>query len=404
MGREMYRTRNVGEFPERVAMILEFKPKTPDETSRFETVVYVKREDLRYGTNPHQPAAHYRINGTPTVMSMLSELKTGKGGLSQTNLEDMDRALRIIRLLGDAQPVCTFHKHINPSGVAKGKTLAEAFERAYWCDARSNFGGTMVFNGPVTQELADMIMATDFFEVVLAPNIEPAALEIFKSGKRYGRNEDIRVLAYDKKLLARVPAFTGDKTYPEMKILADGTMIMSEPYTTKFRTPSQFVPAVARDKEKRPLATSYRPPTPQEAEDMLFAWYICAHTRSNAIVFAKNGVAIAIGTGQQERVGAIEQAVGKAYQKATDKLVKADSWDMQRAIEFVKQTRGGLEGAVIASDGFMPNTDNIETIMKQGVTAVIQPGGSKEDQAIIEMANKNGIAIVFTEERCFSHF
>ncbi len=406
MGKEMYRTRNVGEFADRITMMLEFKPKTPNETSRFETVTYQKREDLRYGTNPHQPAAHYEIEGVPTVMSKLVELKTGKGGLSQTNLEDMDRALRIIRLLGDTQPVCTFHKHINPSGIAKGKTLADAFERAYWCDARSNFGGTMVFNGPVDKELADRIMTTDFFEVILAPKIEPDALEILKSGKKYGRNVDVRVLAYDKELLAQVPAFSDekDKAHPELRVLADGTFVMSEPYTTKFRLPNQFKPAIALDKDKKIVATSYRMPTPQEAEDMLFAWYICANTRSNGIVFAKDGAAIAIGTGQQERVGAIEQAIDKAYQKATDKLVQAQSWDLEKAVAFVKQTRGGLEGAVIASDGFMPKPDNVETIAKEGVTAVVQPGGSKEDQSIIELANKSEIAMVFTEERCFSHF
>jgi phosphoribosylaminoimidazolecarboxamide formyltransferase/IMP cyclohydrolase len=181
-------------------------------------------------------------------------------------------------------------------------------------------------------------------------------------------------------------------------------MVMSEPYTTRFKSARQFAPAVVLDKDRILVAQSYRPPTPQEAEDMLFAWYICANTRSNAIVFAKDGAAIAIGTGQQERVGAIEQAIDKAYQKATDKLVQAQSWDLERAMAFVKQTKGGLEGAVIASDGFMPKSDNIETIAKEGVTGVVQPGGSKEDQAIVELANKNEIAVAFTEERCFSHF
>src|SRR5574341_587332 len=210
MSREMYRTRNVGKFPNRIKVNLEYD-EVPNEPPRVEQIEYDKLIDLRYGTNPHQPAAYYGLHEQPTVLSTVMELKTGKGGLSQTNLEDIDRGMRIMRLLGDAQPACTFHKHINPSGVARGTTLTEAFERAYWGDARANFGGTMVFNGAVTPDLADKIMSTDFFEVILAPGIDPEALEILKSGAKYGRNKDIRALRYYPDLLAKVPAFSDEK-------------------------------------------------------------------------------------------------------------------------------------------------------------------------------------------------
>ncbi|VVB81274.1 Bifunctional purine biosynthesis protein PurH [uncultured archaeon] len=398
MGKEMYRTKNVGEFPKRIVVRAEYDDHTSDE-------VFVRLNDLRYGTNPHQPAAFYGREGAISVLSTMKELKSGKGGLSQTNLEDMNRGLIIMRMLDYDWPACSIHKHINPCGVARSETPAGAFNKAYWCDARSAFGGTIVFNTPVEAGLADRIMKQDFFECILAPIVDKEALEVFNDHKKYGRNKDIRVLAFDHVLHHDIPVFSSEEELllPETRDLADGTRILSMPFTTKFTAIDQLVRARATAKDKAGLvvAESCRAPTAREAEDLLFAWYVCANVRSNGVVFAKDRATVAIGTGQQERVGAIEQAVQKAYEKAEARL-RAEDNTIERSIE--SMARDALKGAVLASDGFMPSTDNIKTIAETGVTAVIQPGGSIEDRAVIEAANEHNIAMVFTEERCFSHF
>jgi len=405
MKREVYKTKNAeeGYFPDEVDVVLRWKPRKDEKTGtvtegRTVTIPYALLEDLRYSINPHQRASTYGIIDRPSPLEF-ELLKTGKQGLSETNVDDIDRGLRLMRLIGKEEPAVTIHKHINPCGAAKSKTLKDALERAYWADRRAAFGGTIVLNGEVNEEIADYIMETDVFENVAAPAYTQGAVAEFKNKEKHKRNNDIRVVLYEWDLLKFFPTFKGEKGM-DIRTRGDGTLNLSDPYTTSL---AELTPAELKDEEGNLVARSYREVTPQEADDLRFAWKLCAHTRSNAILFVKDGAAVSIGTGQQERVGAIEQAVRKAYQKTEDML--RGRLKMTTNIGYELDVRkGGLKGAVIASDGFMSSVDNIEAIREHGVTAIIQPGGSVKDKAVLELANKYEIAMVFAPERCFSHF
>jgi phosphoribosylaminoimidazolecarboxamide formyltransferase/IMP cyclohydrolase len=337
--------------------------------------IYGKEEDLKYSTNPFHAAAVFNQPGN-TPLFVLS--KTGKGGPSQTNYEDVDRALRIMRSVESMgqQPTVAVMKHVNPSGVAVNGDQLEAFVNAWDCDARAAYGGTVAFNFKITanflKEAYGHIRKIDsktFIDVLVAPEITEDAREYLN------KKEAIRVFEYDALRLSQIDPFK--KAKPELKFLFDGRVIAYEPY----------VEAV-RSKDDLKIMTK-RQPSNNEVRDMLFAWYVCANTRSNAIVLAKNTATVAIGTGKQERISAIEDAIAKAEAKAAYR--KTDPKDCMR-------------GAVMASDGFIPNIDNIPPLKERGVTAIVHPGGSKAaDDAVIAACNEADIAIAFTEWRCFSH-
>jgi len=337
--------------------------------------IYGKEEDLKYSTNPFHAAAVFNQPGN-TPLFVLS--KTGKGGPSQTNYEDVDRALRIMRSVESMgqQPTVAVMKHVNPSGVSVNGDQLEAFVNAWDCDARAAYGGTVAFNFKITanflKEAYGHIRKIDsktFIDVLVAPEISEDAREYLN------KKEAIRVFEYDALRLSQIDPFK--KAKPELKFLFDGRVIAYEPY----------VEAV-RSKDDLKIMTK-RQPSNNEVRDMLFAWYVCANTRSNAIVLAKNTATVAIGTGKQERISAIEDAIAKAEAKAAYR--KTDPKDC-------------LRGAVMASDGFIPNIDNIPPLKERGVTAIVHPGGSKAaDDAVIAACNEADIAIAFTEWRCFSH-
>lgn len=366
--RNMYVTARTGNFPD-----------------RFECMgmVYEKVVDLRYGTNPHQPAAYYRpANAAGLVLGRHRILKEGKSGLSQTNLEDMHNALSILKY--QTGPAAAVMKHVNPSGVAVGEgddALRAVYIRARDCDPQAAFGSVVGFNRPVDRATAEEVMSS-VVECVVAPGYDEGVLSIFEDYKSFGRNREIRIVEVSN--LEALPKFTGDDIggHREIKVLCDGTVIVAAPYLSRIRSVEDLSPAVVTHKTRGVFEIGRRP-TAREAKDLLLAWYVAIGVRSNGVVIARNGATLAVGTGQQDRVGAVEQAVDK-YQR-----------------KYRGEER--IEGAVMASDGYIPFRDSIDLAARMGISAIVQPGGSLRDYECIEACNEHGIAMVFTGERCFSH-
>ncbi len=365
--KSMYKTRTVGDFPEEFSLL-----------GRH----YVKVEDLRYGTNPHQPAAFYRPEERKgLVLGAYEILKTGKSGLSQTNIEDMHHAVGILKYI--KKPACAVMKHCNPSGVAMdpgGLPLARIYERARDADAQAAFGSVVVFNTTVDFDTADAIMQT-IVEGVAAPGFTPEALAALNDGDTYKRNRELRVIKLPD--FASLPRFIEDGTnYLEIKVFDDGSLVLATPYLSRVKTAADLVPAWSEHKTKGRIEVA-RTPTERELDDLLFAWYVNIHVRSNGCVIVRNGQTLAVGTGEQDRVGAVQQAIEKARAK-----YKGDET---------------LEGAVLSSDGFFPFPDSVVAATHAGITAFAQPGGSVSDYDVVAACNDAGATMVFTLERCFSH-
>jgi phosphoribosylaminoimidazolecarboxamide formyltransferase/IMP cyclohydrolase len=365
--KDMYRTRTEGNFPETIEVLGR---------------AYRKVEDLRYGTNPHQPAAFYRLaEGKNLVLGAYQMLKTGKSGLSQTNLEDMHHAIGILKYL--ARPACAVMKHCNPSGVAlqvNGQPLVEVYQRARDADAQAAFGSVVVFNTELDAITAEEIMQT-IVEGVAAPAFTEGALAALNNHEKFKRNREIRVIKVPG--FATLPKFLDDGIAAwEMKVFDDGSIVLAQPYLSRVKTVADLVPAY-NDHPKKGRIDIARQPDARELNDLLFAWYVNIHVRSNGVVIARNGQTLAVGTGEQDRVGAVQQAIHKAGAKY----------------------KGGetLDGAVMASDGFFPFRDAVEAATSAGIRAIVQPGGSVNDYDAIAACNEVGAAMVFSLERCFSH-
>jgi len=365
--KEMYRTRTVGDFPERIEVL-----------GRR----YAKVEDLRYGTNPHQPAAFYRpAEAKGVVLGAYEILKTGKSGLSQTNLEDMHHAIGILKYM--TRPACAVMKHCNPSGAAiqtQGMPLVEVYQRARDADAQAAFGSVVVFNTEVDKDSAEEIMQS-IVEGVAAPSFAPEALDALNNSEKFKRNKEIRIIKVPQ--FKTLPKYVDDGTgVLEMKVFDDGSIVLAVPYLSRVKGPGDLVSAYCEHKTKGRIDIA-RKPTECELDDLLFAWYVNIHVRSNGVVIAKNGQTICVGTGEQDRVGAVEKALSKAKQKY----------------------KGGetLEDAAMSSDGFFPFRDAVDAATGAGIRSIVQPGGSVNDYEAIEACNEVGATMVFAMERCFSH-
>ncbi|MCP8308772.1 MAG: IMP cyclohydrolase [archaeon] len=380
-----YRTRVMGEFPLELIIGLE------------------KESDLRYGENPNQPGSVYRLKGTSLAeFTNIHVVKEGKGGLSAINFMDVTRALDILKFF-DAPSVAVM-KHNIPSGFAtqfEGNSLDKIYALARDSDARSAFGSVVVLNRPLDIPTAEEIIKT-YVECVAAPGFKDGTIEIL------GRKKDIRAVCYSN--LDKLPKFVGDDVEGlyDIKILPTGRAIVQKPYLSSIRGPEDLVldPLVKRVDKETGIEKEYiveRNPTQAELRDLLTAWYVNIGVRSNGIVFVKNGVTVAISSGQQERVGAVEHAIIKAYQKAMNRE-KIPYDPLNGASARNKLSVNPLEGAVISSDAFFPFRDSIDLIARAGVTAIIQPGGSLNDHEVIEAVNEYKMAMVYTLERCFGHF
>ena len=352
------------------------------ETMDFLGHEYVKKEDLRYGTNPHQGAAFYAPkNGTEMTFGEMELLKNGKSGLSETNYSDLYHGCNIIKYFN--VPACAVMKHLNASGAAikvGNMSTAEVYKRARNADALAAFGGTVCFNVKVDLETAKEIMSS-YVEVVAAPDYDEDALLELHKGEEYKVNKELRIIKLPN--IDKLPKWVGDPCLPTIKTLSDGCFIIAEPLLTSVKSSDVLVTATQYRKKEDKTYTCNRKPTDQELTDLMFSWYVNLSTRSNGVVIAKNGVTLAVGTGQQDRVAAVKQAIAKAKEKCS-----------------VGET---LEGAVLSSDAFFPFRDSVDECIKAGITAIIQPGGSLRDWDSINACNEADIAMVFTGERCFSH-
>jgi len=352
--RKRYRTRLEERFPQELRIIL-----------GGEEVVYEKTLSLRYGENPHQPAAFYRPKVGRLTVGGLSELKTGKGGLSQTNVEDVNNALNILKYFDE--PASAVMKHLNPSGVAAsrgtGDSMKEIYIRARDCDSLAAFGSVVGFNRPMDGETAEEVLST-FVEVVVAPSFEAEAMAAFQQKK------GLRVLQVEN--LGEMSRFKGDAPHPHtIKTLIDGSLIVSTPLLTRVRGPEDL------------RTVTEKAPTHREAADLVFSWHVCMNVRSNGVVASRDRATLGIGTGQQDRVMAVKLALEKAVARGHS---------------------DALRGSVLASDGFFPFPDSIEVMAEYGVSACVQPGGSIRDKDVIKACDDHDIAMAFTDERCFRHF
>ncbi|HPU28976.1 MAG TPA: hypothetical protein PLM71_01490 [Syntrophorhabdaceae bacterium] len=378
---------------------------------------------LRYGENPDQPAAMYElINGNIVLgdvhffdtdiklTSAITEddmIQVGKHP-GKINLTDVDNALNILKYL-DKRPACAIMKHNNPSSVAYGSTSAEAFIKAFSCDRIAAFGGCVVFTKTLDEETAKELLPY-YFEVVCAPEFEGKAVDILKKWKNLRMLKIKNIEALHKLKFIR---------HIDFKSLIDGGLIIQESQPFRIKSKEDLKPAEAVYK-----GNTYkikRLPTEREYEDMLFGWYVETGVSSNSVLFVKDEATVAIGTGEQDRVGVVEIAIFKAYKKFKDLEVfkrygisyaeyKLEAEKGLRKIEELKtieeytnRQKAGLIGSVVVSDGFFPFRDGVDAAIKEGVTAIIQPGGSERDYEVIEACNESNVTMVFTGQRLFKH-
>ncbi len=320
-----------------------------------------RRMPLRYGENPHQKAAFYAEPGCGYACIATAKALHGKE-LSFNNLLDLDSALNLVREF--AEPTAVVIKHNNPCGAASATTLAEAFRKAYEGDPLSAYGGVLGFNREVDEATAQQITEPNrFVECVIAPGFAESAFHLLTT--RPSWRKSVRLLQTgpleESSCGASLKlATTGSLDYRRV----DGGLLVQ-------------TRDVASDDFAQMRIVSKRAPTPAELADLRFAWKVCKHVKSNAIVLAKHGMVVGVGAGQMSRVDSVHLAVRKAGERS--------------------------QGAVLASDAFFPFRDNIDEAGKAGVTAIVQPGGSMRDQESIEACDENGMAMVFTGIRHFRH-
>ena len=308
-----------------------------------------KRLDLRYGENPHQTAAFYTVPDSPGASIGTATQLQGKA-LSYNNVADGDTAFECVRQF--AEPACVIVKHANPCGVAIATDTLAAYDKAYRTDKTSAFGGIIALNRPLTAATARAIVERQFVELIMAPEVEPEALEIC------ARKENVRVLA------------TGS---------IKPTNIRHE-----FRSVNGGLLAQTRDEGVITRAdlkiVTKRKPTESELDDLLFAWQVCKYVKSNAIIYVKDRMTIGVGAGQMSRVVSSRIAAMKARDEGFT-----------------------VAGSVMASDAFFPFRDGLDVAAEYGISAVIQPGGSMRDPEVIAAADEHGMAMVLTGMRHFRH-
>lgn len=392
------------------------------QTLHYEKVSWVingEEKGLRYGENPGQEAALYRlVNGNLTLgevtaidpnqpLASLPELVQSGKHPGKTNLTDADNALNILRYL-DETPCAVIVKHNNPCGVAKGGTLAEAYYRANKADRLAAFGGCIALNREVDLETAKLILE-NYAEVVVAPEFAPGVMDLFATKK------NLRVMRVGN--MKRLRDFVA-KRVVDFKSLIDGGIVAQWSFVPEARTPAQLMPAECVRKDGS-VHKINRMPTAKEMEDLLFGWLVEAGVTSNSVLYVKDGVTVGIGTGEQDRVGVAEIARDKAYRKHADwsawtkhgtpynELVLKfgdEGKKFQREID--EQTvaeKGGLPGCAMVSDAFFPFRDGAEVGIREGITSIVQPGGAIRDWDVIDCCNEADVAMVFTGQRSFKH-
>ena len=312
---------------------------------------YVKVQELRYGENSHQQAAWYR-DLAPAAGSLATGVQLQGKELSYNNIADADAAWECVKSF--EAPACVIGKHANPCGVAVGKDAHEAYAKAFQTDPTSAFGGIIAFNRVVDKAAAEAVVK-QFVEVLMAPGFTAEALEIFKP------KVNVRLMQ-----IALPDNYAQARNALETKRVGSGLLVQSA------------------DNHELALAdlkvVTVKQPTPEELQDLLFAWKVAKYVKSNAIVFCKNGMTMGVGAGQMSRLDSARIA-----------SIKAQAANLS------------LQNTVVASDAFFPFRDGLDVVVDAGATCVAQPGGSMRDQEVIDAANERGVAMVFTGVRHFRH-
>ena len=307
-------------------------------------------EKLRYGENPHQDAAFYLDQQVPAGSLAAAKQLQGKA-LSYNNIADSDAALECVKQFDD--PACVIVKHANPCGVAVAGNIFDAYDKAFKTDPTSAFGGIIAFNRELDVKTAEAIVERQFVEVIVAPAIDPAAAAVIATKK------NVRVLETGDWPSAATAGF-------DFKKISGGLLVQNTDLGIISADDLKVVTDIA--------------PTPEQIQDMLFAWTIVKYVKSNAIIFCKDKMTVGIGAGQMSRVYSTKVAAIKAADENLD-----------------------VRGSVMASDAFFPFRDGIDTAAEYGIGAIIQPGGSMRDEEVIQAANDHGLAMVFTGMRHFRH-
>jgi phosphoribosylaminoimidazolecarboxamide formyltransferase / IMP cyclohydrolase len=344
-----------------------FAERADEDFPAQRAYAYEKKADLRYGENPHQRAAYYAEAGAPThLLAGVTQLH-GKE-LSFNNLLDLSSARQLVEDF--SEPACAIVKHNNPCGCALGRTAEDAYERAFASDPVSAYGGVIALNRPIDAACATAL-SQQFIEVLLAPGFEPEALEVLTQKK------NVRLL--------ELPNWPEPAGGLEAKPVIGGLLVQDRDEVSE--TAEQMT------------VMSAKQPTEAEWDDMRFAWQVCRHVRSNAIVIARDGATIGIGAGQMSRVDAVRIAIEKAQAGEADAGSGAEAGTGSASGAGV----GRLRGASLASDAFFPFADGPQLAIGAGVTAIIQPGGSVRDEEVVAAADAAGVAMVATHVRHFRH-
>ncbi|HDY7479182.1 TPA: bifunctional phosphoribosylaminoimidazolecarboxamide formyltransferase/IMP cyclohydrolase [Vibrio vulnificus] len=326
--------------------------KEGNEESKFPRTFnqqFIKKQDMRYGENSHQAAAFY-VEANPQEASVATARQIQGKALSYNNIADTDAALECVKEFNE--PACVIVKHANPCGVALGKDILEAYNRAYQTDPTSAFGGIIAFNQELDAETATAIVERQFVEVIIAPSVSAEAIEVVAAKK------NVRLLECGE--------WTTKTTGFDVKRVNGGLLVQDRDQGM-----------VSLDDLK---VVSQRQPTEEELKDALFCWKVAKYVKSNAIVYSKGDMTIGVGAGQMSRVYSAKIAGIKAADEGLQ-----------------------VEGCVMASDAFFPFRDGIDAAAEAGIKCVIQPGGSMRDDEVIAAADEHGMAMIFTGMRHFRH-
>ena len=426
--KQMYKTVMDDHFPDKMTIRFgdqELVYRKRSWKIRDEGTGELIEKGLRYGENPGQESALYELVGGNLALGGCQFIGPGKGLVSaiaeedmiqsgkhpgKINFTDADNALNILKYLMD-RPAAAIMKHNNPCGVAYGANLAEAYERADTADRIAAFGGCLVVNRPMDKTTAERV-SENYLEVVGAPEYEQGVVDILK------RRKNLRIVRIPR--MDRLADYR-DSRFVDFKSLIDGGIIVQQSSLNAIKTKDDFKKAVATYKGKNYAIE--RQPTQEEYADMIFGWAVEQGVSSNSVLYVKKGVTVGIGTGEQDRVGVAEIAVFKAYTKFADALCfqkhgvpyktleveiaqgKRDPGIKEDIDRQTREAKGGIRGAVMISDAFFPFRDGVDVGIKEGVTAIVHPGGSDRDFESIEACNeaRPQVTMVFTGQRAFKH-
>jgi phosphoribosylaminoimidazolecarboxamide formyltransferase/IMP cyclohydrolase len=426
--KKMYRTVMDDHFPSQVTIsfgdqTLVYRKrswKIPDEKTGE-----VIEKGLRYGENPGQEAALYELVNGNLVLGECRFIEPGKGLVSavteedmiqsgkhpgKTNLTDIDNSLNIMKYLSEG-PAVVIVKHNNPCGVAYGAGLSEAYEKANMADRIAAFGGCAVFNRAVDLATAELIRE-NYLEVVAAPDFEEGTVEVL------AKRANLRIIRISR--IDQLSSYANTR-FVDMKSLIDGGLILQQSPLNRIKTAADFT--LASCEYKGETYTIARKPTDEEHADMLFGWQVEQGITSNSVIYVKDGATVGIGTGEQDRVGVAEIAIYKAYTKYADTLcfnkhglpykdleLKVKRGEEKQGLldaidQKTRDAKGGLIGAAMVSDAFFPFRDGVDVAIKEGIAAIVHPGGSMRDFEAIQACNEADpqVTMVFTGQRAFKH-